>query len=513
MSYFQEFVGLVQGPWTSATSGGDLWGVTLPQLARNNTTLRYAAMAIGALSTWHRKSASHSLCFDSVPTRPVADGDGAIHYIRAVEYYCHSLKQQSRQASVQDTVFLSLLLLFFETLRGNRKAALDHVNHGLALLLYLLTDEDTDRLVDSLAPNPKPLLAAVADTFAPLATQARSVLSGRVGGDRPLPNLAKGLRDKKQTMESFMVLLSQLSRPSAAGDSIPAVFGSLDEFEECWAAIRHRQTSMASMLTDIMKSSGTMNAKDVDAIENFYRDILGSPQVQDYCENSRKVMQDLDAALLPLFNSIIMSDADSPTYLRAIHLRLQYLGVSLFEDPPMFLDVETVHARTPLFREYLSLAEIALRRANLEISNPAHRLSLGCGLAMHLLMVAFFCRDPLARDEAAWMLRDHPGQDGLWSTRSLCALALRSRAVERENAAPGDEPAEQWRRLMRRESVFEDGGDRIVFRYLERDAATGEWVLVEEAAEVRGDPEDVCWVRQRLTGSGGPLMLDLYAAT
>ncbi|KAH9989884.1 hypothetical protein F4779DRAFT_259484 [Xylariaceae sp. FL0662B] len=508
MLYFQEFVSLVQGPWIAAASNGDLWEVTLPQLARNNNTLRHAAMGIGALSVWHRQSKNASLHAASMPALPKAEQD--THYFHAVAYYCHSLKLQNQRPSPHDALFLSVLFLFFETLRGNLKAALDHVNHGLAMLVTLLADGDASYDIGIFAPNPRPLLGAVADIFTHLAAQARTVLPGKVGRGRPLPNFAKQLRDKKLTMESFMVLLSQLPRSSTDIDRIPDVFNSLDEYEEYWIAAERRKTALGPIMMEIIATSGVFGSNAEVVIDNFYLNVLGHPRIIEFCERSRKTMQALDAAFLPLFNRIIMSNPGSPAYLRAIHLRLQYLGVYIFENPPQYLDVETIQSQTPFFREYLSLAEIALRTAKREIENPAHQLSLQSGLALHLMLVSFFCRDPLARDEAVWMLKDYPGQDGLWSTRSLYILALRNRAVERANAASGT-PAEQWQRLWRREYVFENGGDRIVFRYLDKDTVTGRWQLVEEAAEVRGNSEDVHWERQPLTSSGKLLIGELVS--
>jgi len=509
MRYFGEFVDLVHAPWTTAASNGDLWPVTMLQLAHGNQTLRYAAMAIGALSKWHSQTKSESLGAVSIPSLPTVEGD--MHYFHAVAYYCHSLKLQNQQASLRDAIFLSVLLLFFEVLRGNRKAALDHVNHGLALLLTLTTDQDAHDHVVKFAPNPKPVVGSVADVFTSLAPQARAVLRGRFGqSPPPLPNLMKGLKDRKQTLESFMVLLSQLPRSSPMSDGIPVAFSSLDEFEQFWIPFQRKQTAIGLIMQELIQVSKASGSKTKDILDNFYSDILGSPRIKEFCEGSRKVMEALDAAFLPLFNRIMMSDTESPVYLRAIHLRLQHLGLFIFEDPPAFLDMEMLQSRTPLFREYLSLAEIALRTAKRQTKNPSHQLSLQCGLTLYLLSVALHCRDPLVRDQAVWMLKDYPGQDGLWNTRSLYAIALKNRAVEQINAAEGT-PAEQLQRLWRREFVFEDCGDRAVFRYICKDNAAKTWELVEEAASVQGDVENVDWKRQPLSGSGRPLMADIYS--
>ena len=161
-----------------------------------------------------------------------------------MSYYLQSLKLQSGRASVHNAILLSVLLLMFETLRGQRRIALDHVNHGMALLLSILSVENTD--TTSLPPNPKPLLTEVADIFTQIATQARTVVRDRVGSCPPLPNLARGLLERQLTLEFFDALLSRLSS-SAELDYIPFAFRILDEFEEYWATA-HRQQAMIGPL-------------------------------------------------------------------------------------------------------------------------------------------------------------------------------------------------------------------------------------------------------------------------
>ncbi|OLN88251.1 hypothetical protein CCHL11_00400 [Colletotrichum chlorophyti] len=508
MLYFNEFVGLFKGTWTSAASSGDLWGVTLPQLARSNRTLRCAAMAIGALSVWYSHSPHASLRAASVPVQSTVGGDA--HYFRAVALYCDSLKLQRQRASVQDTIFLSVLLLFFEMLRGNRRAALDHVNHALSLLLDLMTDADVQRHLADLAPNPTPVLGEVAGLFNHLGRQARSVFRGRMTDGMSLPNLRKGLRLKRQTMESFMVLLSQLPSASSVTSTFPTVMNSLDEYERFWPVVRREQVAMNVIIGDAIQKSSVVGTEDEGVINQFHLDLLSNPRIKRYCENFKETMDRLDVVFKPLFESIVRGDIESPTYLRAILLRSEYIGVYLFNNPPSYVDVHVVSSLTPLFREYLSLCQIAIRAARLRAErNPAHHLSLQCGLAWNLCIISMFSREPTVRDEAVWMLREYPGQDGLWNTGALYALALRNRYVERENAVEGT-PEEQWTRLWRREFVFEDGGDRILLRYMERDTLAGGWHLVEEVANIQGEGEDAQWIRQPITGKGGLLMLDIW---
>ncbi|KAH7139979.1 hypothetical protein B0J13DRAFT_558735 [Dactylonectria estremocensis] len=504
--YFQEFVSLVQGPWITAASSCGFWAVTLPQLAHTNTTLRHAAMAIGALSVWHRQFSQKTL--RAIPVPDLLDDDRERSYFHAVACYGHSLKLQHQQASPQDAVFLSLLLLYFEILRGNRKAALDHVNHGLALLFALLTDDDaTDRHVAAFAPDPRPLLGAVSNVFIQLLLQTRTVVRKNVGGGPSLPNLAKGLRQKKQTTESFMMLLSELSPSSATIEHVPANFNDLDEFEGYWIACQRQHIKMMQLTAGTMRNWLATGYDKEAVLCDFQLDLLKNTEVKEFCENSRKAMRALDLAYLPLFNKIIMFEPESPTALRAIHLRLQYLGIYTFGDPLQYMDIELLCSRTHLFHEYLSVAKLALRTAKRQITGPAQQLSLQCGVSSYLLMLAFFCRDSLARHEAVLMLKDYPGQDGLLDSHSLYLLAARNLAVERLNATD-DSVKEQWQRLLRREFVFEDGGDRIVFRYVEKHTATGEWGLVEETTDVSERSDEATWKRRPLSAPGGLLMME-----
>ncbi|KAK7947155.1 uncharacterized protein PG986_011476 [Apiospora aurea] len=489
--YFREFASLMQGYWITGTSNRDFWGVTAPQFARANPLCRHAAMAIGALSIWFGAS-------DSTSLRARPDEESA-HYVQALAHHGRSLRVRQQRDSLHDTSFLSVLLLFFDILRGNNKAAMAHINHGLALVLALMTDKDGDAENQCLAPNPTRFFVEMADVFADIATQSRTVLHGRVGHCSPLPNFARGLRSKRQTLESFMVLLSRqfLSSPDAR-HRVPAVFRDLDEFENCLQTAVQRHTTIGPVMMEIVRDSGILESNDPHIIDKYYPEILGNPKIRAYCETIRRDMQELGDAFLPLFDRILVTDFDKPAYLRAVNLRLQYLGVLLFSDPTRHLHADSIRELTPSFREYLALVEIALRRMKENgTGNPAHQVSLQCKLSYYVMIVAFFCREPAVRDQAIAILADYPGQDGLWDARALHATALKSRVIERDNAVDGGTPDEQWRRLVRREFVFEDGGDRILFRFLARDKASGEWKLVEEVADVSGGLKGCSGCRSR----------------
>ena len=335
--------------------------------------------------------------------------------------------------------------------------------------------------------------------FTQLAMQTRTVIRDRVGCCPPLPNIGEGLRERNLTLETFVILLSQRSRPVNL-DCIPGAFHTLDEFEEYWAAVRREQAVIGPIMREVSQNSGILESEEDGIIGSLFPELLGSPRVRRLYEKLRKTMQAIDTAFRPLFDRITLSNVDSPLYLRTVHLRLQFLAAYIFDNPPQYLDINAMHALTPYFWEFLSLARVALRTAERVITNPAHQVSIEGGLAWHLLLVALYCRSPPARDEAISLLKEHQGQDGLWRTQSLHALALKNRALERTNA-DGDPEVTQWQRLLRREYIFEDGGDRVLFRFLDKDDATGKWRLVQEVADIPPDSDGVEW-RRRVLGFG-----------
>ncbi|KAL7756038.1 hypothetical protein ACKLNR_013031 [Fusarium oxysporum f. sp. zingiberi] len=387
------------------------------------------------------------------------------------------------------------------------KAALDHINHGLAMLLALLTDPDS-ALMTSIAPNPKPLIAVVADIFSQLLPQTRLILRGNIGRSPAVPNFTRGLRAKKHTVESFMSMVNQIPRDYPPTEELPPVLDNLDDFEKYWLTGRNAKLAVVPLLMEAVQSTGVLVSSDPDIISRVWKEITADPRIKEICEASTKELRALEAAFMPLFNRAIMSDAKSTDYIRAIHLRLHYLGTCTFDDLTHFYDVEPIQAKTPLFREFLSLAEISIRIAKRDLKNPAQQLSLQCNMASHLFLIALFCRDALLRDEATWLLKDYPGQDGIWNARSLYLLSHRNKIVERINASEGT-AIEQWHRLLRREYLFEEGGDRVIFCYLDKDEITGEWQLVEETAVVKGELDAIEWKRRPPSAAGRPLLGDI----
>ncbi|KAL8391797.1 hypothetical protein RB595_002124 [Gaeumannomyces hyphopodioides] len=167
--YFDHWLQLsdiLDGSWF----GSNLWARTIPQLSRTDPTLRYASMAIGALSQAMAmvpqsrstpRTGVGSPCWNQASNGTLVTHSR--HYRDAVVYYGRALRLASERRPYQDTnqtlgqsheqaqaaqtqmmlqgghhaenalratVLSCILFLCFETIHGNRPAALRHLIYG-----------------------------------------------------------------------------------------------------------------------------------------------------------------------------------------------------------------------------------------------------------------------------------------------------------------------------------------------------------------------------------------------
>lgn len=273
-------------------------------------------------------------------------------------------------------------------------------------------------------------------------------------------------------------------------------------FKEHWISVTRRQAEMGPIMLQAMMGPTILECEHQQQMGDLFASIAKDSEVQKFCNDTRRDMDSMEQAFLPLFSDIMMSTTmDSPPYLRALYLRLRFLSVQVFSTPPQYACIQPIVALTPKLREFLSLAELAIRITRKTTVCRVYSLCVDGGIAWYLLQIALHCRDPLVRDEAILALDGYASQDGLWTTRSLHALALRNHVVEQQNVN-GDTTQVQWQRLWRREYYLEDGGERVVFRFLEKELELDQWILVEEVGEFPDKEACAKWTRQLNPPSG-----------
>lgn len=140
----------------------------MPQVTMEDTTLRYGAMAVGALAEARELETSS----------PAMMNQQCRHYSNAVYYYCEALRLQSRaqptREGLRTALLSSLLFICFEAQRGNVAAALKHMTHGFSMLNELAACTELASSLVSIAQAPPSLVQDILECYKPLELQSRS---------------------------------------------------------------------------------------------------------------------------------------------------------------------------------------------------------------------------------------------------------------------------------------------------------------------------------------------------
>ncbi|KAK7429386.1 hypothetical protein QQZ08_003978 [Neonectria magnoliae] len=547
-AYFDEWSTLSVQFLSGGLGRTRLWTTTMPQLTLQEPTLRYAAMAVGAL----RKAACE-------PDGGIGDPMDNKHTLNAIVYYCEALRMQSKakpsREGLRTAMLSSLLFVCFEAQRGNIPAALKHVTHGFSMLNELAACTEKAPDLVSIAPAPPALVQEILDCYRPLELQSRSFMGSYKkfffppkqklppgSGNAPAGTAAssplsqpgspwRGAPPSQQPPTSLPSPQSQGSPRSQAEqqtpprrppgiapftkhspyfrpkltsitklEEMPPVFGTLGEAHGYWALLQRQMVQYIPMLTQITASLALTKVVDHEELEMKLSSVKKQPGIAKFVDESRYWLQRWSQAFDPFLQAATRNrhHNDDP-YLQAINLRIEYLILFVYTAIPRFSGLENAQALTPQYHEINVIAETLIsRRAN-------------CGFAMDsgwtwpVFVSSFGCRDPTVRDEAIRILDQYPIRNALRDSRIFKAIALKNREVEMMASMEGD-ASEQWLRLRRRELVFEDLGSNIIFRSAQKNPATNEWELVEEVAAFMVGPDDrLDWHRQPISASASIL--------
>lgn len=210
-AYFDEWSKLSVTFLSGGLNQTRLWTATMPQVSLEETTLRYAAMAVGALRKAYEVES---------PTTVLTNGNK--HYLNAVIYYCEALRLQSKakptREGLRTALLSSLLFICFEAQRGNMPAALKHVTHGFSMLNELAACTDLAPGLVSIAQAPPSLVQEILDCYKPLELQSRSFMGSYKKFFFP-PTPAKNAQGSLTTVESTNVQhVAPQASPASSSD-------------------------------------------------------------------------------------------------------------------------------------------------------------------------------------------------------------------------------------------------------------------------------------------------------
>lgn len=519
----------------------------MPQVTLEETTLRFGAMAVGAL----RKAYS-------VENPGCALTGNNRHYLNAIVYYCEALRLQSKakptKEGLRTALLSSLLFICFESQRGNMPAALKHVTHGFSMLNELATCTENAPNLVSIAAAPPILVQEILDCYKPLELQSRSFIGSYQKFFFPPkpPQPAQGTQPLYQ---------SQHTSPEPSSPDGPATNSPPSQPGTPW------QGSTAQVIQPVglpsPQSQGSPRSQSSPQSQNgqlppkaplsrppsiapftkhspYFRPKLTRitrledmppvfetwDEMQDYWSLVQRQMVVAVPKLTLLTNQLalsrVRSDAELETKLTSIKQNpeasrfiaesrywlqrwieaFQPLYQSIFhnkdQDPLLYQQAMSIRIEYLILYIYTTIPRYSslitakgLTPQYREITVLAEKLLQSrpnCGFAMDAgwtwpLFVSAFGCRDPAVREEAIRILDQ------YPIRN----ALRDSRVFRAIAVKNRETElinsmegdenEQWIRLKRRELVFEDFGTNIIFRSAQKDPLTGVWVTIEEAAE------------------------------
>ncbi|KAG5918108.1 hypothetical protein E4U42_006992 [Claviceps africana] len=562
-AYFDEWIGLSIAFLGGGFNQTRLWAVTMPQVTMEETTLRYGAMAVGALRKAYEAGDPST-----------ALGTDNRHYLNGVMYYCKALRLQSKakptRGELRTALLSSLLFICFEAQRGNMPAALKHISHGFSMLNELAVCTDLAPGLVSIAQAPPALVREILACYKPLELQSRSFLgSYKAFLHPPMPDRSnQGMppgpstqaaaaqvsaspssqpitprQSPTRTVEAAAAtgslrdtgllspqsLSSDLATPPPQSLPLPPTaphrFTSIAPFTKHSPYFRPCQADITTL--DVLPPT----LRSLEEAEGYWVLVqklmvshlpmltmvtsqLGLSRVSDEAELERKLSSvkrnpAIDKLMAETRHWLFRwADAFEPVYESACRDAVAnpqaYLRAVNLRIEYLILDIYTT---IPRFSDLATAKRLTpqYRQVN-RLAETLLRSLPNCGFSMDsgwtwpLFISSFSCRDPHVRRDAIRILEQYPIRNVLRDSHVFRAIALRNEEVEGQVLGGAGGEHEQWLQLRRRELVFADLGTSIIFRSAQRHARTGRWELVEEIAGVAVLPDGrLDWRRQPIS--------------
>ncbi|KAH8885510.1 hypothetical protein GQ53DRAFT_659947, partial [Thozetella sp. PMI_491] len=460
--YFDTWLGLAEnigGGWFDA----NLLSRTIPQLSHEDTAVKYAAMAIGALASAQASRGPARLCDTPLmlDTKP--------HYKNALTYYGQAMHQLGRQASrtqagkesyIRSAVIACLLFVCFETLHGNQSGAVQHIKHGLTIVQQFLERHKDAANGNEGAPadSPSPLVLEdeILQVFQRLEFQSWTT--------------AIMARDRKGATLPFKV------PENRTPEDIPPIFSDLEEARRWWDLVQHWVLFFHRTIADDW-STKRAEVAEVDPERAHWLDISDMPSTIELRPRYLAILERWYSSFLPLYARILADRiTNQRPYYQALSLLLQFHISWISTRAGCFSEYATMYAMTPKFKEIVRLCRILLPMQ--QKVNGAEVFTMDNGPTMALFIASTKCRDPDVREQALALLHQYPRRDGFWDTRMTTTIAELNRIIEVENMSEGSLP-DQWARLRQRSATLSDRAPEAYVRYYAMDKDTNQWVTRE----------------------------------
>ncbi|EFQ30767.1 uncharacterized protein GLRG_05911 [Colletotrichum graminicola M1.001] len=424
--YWRSFVD------SSALFHCELLSRIVPQLSWNDPAVRHATLAIGAA------------VFSNTTREQRILGKGDAH-LAALSHYGKALRLlNSVPVSPERSLFMCILFMAFECVRGRTAAALVHINYGVRVIEHL-HHQRGDPLVS--------LPATLIDGFRHLNFQLWALNGVRLQETRErVPWCCRGRRARY------------------AVEEMPAAFETLDWANWWWNQVRHHVEHRAPLYNNFQVKGSSPSGKAA-AVDQ-------PPRGYDSPESARRIrtfMRYLDAwaaAFAPLAMSAEASRAANlAEYLKALDLRIHYLCLWIGVRSAGWTDAAETARLTPAFRDIATLSRRFLtEQAAQRQSGPGggEVFTIEDGLTWPLASSYRLCASPDVRREIVRLFREYPRRDSLLDTHAFLVMMEWTDKAASAGIIGGEEQSPATERV-----VFD--GDAVVLQKQLWDSEASRW--------------------------------------
>lgn len=568
-AYFDEWSALSVTFLSGGLNQTRLWTATMPQLTMDEPTLRYGAMAVGALRRAYQVEGPGAVL-----------NDGNRHYLNAIIFYCEALRLQSKATPTKEglrtALLSSLLFICFETQRGNMPAALKHIVHGFTMLNELAACSAKAPGLVSIAAAPPAMVQEILDCYKPLELQSRSFMGSYKKfffpqGQRPSGPGAPAVAGAPGSSPPGPPGSQAPALPQQSPQSQPGTPWPPSPHPQPQTGLPspqsqgspHSQSSQSSQtpprgppqrppgIAPFTKHSPYFRPKQshITTLDELPRVFSTFDEAYGYWALvQRQMVQYIPMLTITTAQLALPRAVNDEELERKLNSVKQHPQISKFIAESRYWLQRWVEAYEPHYQTATRNAHVDydtyLQAVNLRIEylilyiytsiprysglvtakglTPQYReintlaeillaARPNCGFAMDsgwtwpLFVASFGCRDYTVRNDSIRILGQYPIRNALRDSRVFKAIALKNQEVEMWNTMEGNEN-DQWLRLRRRELVFEDFGTNIIFRSAQKDPMSGQWILVEEIADFTVGPDErLAWRQQPISDSASIL--------
>lgn len=383
-----------------------LWSELVLQACENDSAIRHAVVAIGALDLTSKRSTSR------IQAHQILNDDAEQDHRFALQQYGLAIKRMRESTSekkvdLRTMLIGCILLTCFETFHGNHQSAIAQMQSGLSLLedWHAQHTPNLDEVLGTSSPSPFVVDDEILQALGRLDLQSMTFLDPR----------PKEIHNRMRRYGQASI------------NAMPETFATLKEARVYLELVMRRFMHFMISISNVEGSDGVMKLSDpLPDIPEF---ILADQR------RHMKELQRWHSAFMPLLKYARTVEGKK-NFLAATALETHYLS-SYFGLDAMTLDSRSSASRSmPVFREIVSLCTDILSHPSAIADETKYTFDLQ--IVASLYATGLRCRHSGIRRQAVALLLSSPRREGVWDAVLAGKIVGWVADIEEEDGLDGE---------------------------------------------------------------------------